>query len=73
MVSMYERSDALIFPSKAETLGLPLIEAKALDLRIIAIDLPHVRSVLKDYDKVLWLSAQPKEAAEQLKQHYNAF
>ena len=36
---------ALIFPSKAETFGIPLIEAVALGLPIIASELDFVRDV----------------------------
>ena len=43
--SLYLSSKALIFPSFAESLGLPLIEATQLDLPIIAAELDYVRDV----------------------------
>ena len=48
----YYKSSILIFPSFIETFGLPLLEAKALNVPIIASDLPFSREVLGDYAKV---------------------
>ena len=42
MREAYLESSALIYPSKVESLGLPLIEASALNLPIIASDLDYV-------------------------------
>lgn len=42
---LYAKSSALIFPSTSESFGLPLIEASALDLPIIAGELDYVRDV----------------------------
>lgn len=67
MVKTYSRCDALIFPSKAETLGLPLVEAMALGMPIIAIDYPHIKSVVGNYKKITWLSSKPAIAVKQLK------
>ncbi len=39
-------SRALIYPSTFESLGLPLLEAKSVDLKIIAPELDYVREVL---------------------------
>ena len=41
----YQRSRALIFPSTLESFGLPLIEASALGLPIVASELDYVRDV----------------------------
>ncbi len=41
----YEESDALVFLSKAESYGLPLIEAIWLEKPIICPDLPYARSI----------------------------
>ena len=48
---LYKKSGALIFPSKLESLGLPLIEARRLGLPILAPELDYVRDVL-DTDEV---------------------
>ena len=56
MFELYSKSDYLIFPSLAETLGLPLVEAKSINLPIICLDLPYTRSVLGNYKNVFWIS-----------------
>jgi glycosyltransferase involved in cell wall biosynthesis len=48
---LYKKSGALIFPSKLESLGLPLIEARRAGLAILASELDYVRDVL-DPDEV---------------------
>lgn len=45
IMAVYHQAAALIFPSKNESLGLPLIEAHALNLPIIASELDFVRDV----------------------------
>lgn len=42
----YKKSLALIFPSKLESLGLPLLEAKALNIPIISSELDFVRDLV---------------------------
>ncbi|MDP3809768.1 MAG: glycosyltransferase [Hydrogenophaga sp.] len=42
----YQRSRALIYPSTLESFGLPLIEAAALGLPILASELDYVRDVV---------------------------
>ncbi|MBD5408322.1 MAG: glycosyltransferase family 4 protein [Treponema sp.] len=63
LLSYYKRSDALLFPSKIESLGLPLVEAAMFGIPVVAADLPYAREVLEDYksanfvdadDYVLW-------------------
>ena len=41
----YAKSDALVFPSLAESYGLPLVEAMWLGLPIICADLPYARDL----------------------------
>jgi glycosyltransferase involved in cell wall biosynthesis len=48
----YFNSDVLVFPSKLETWGLPLTEAKAFNKIILASDLPYAHETLGDYDRV---------------------
>ena len=43
---LYKNSGAMIFPSKLESLGLPLIEARRIGLPILASELDYVRDVL---------------------------
>jgi glycosyltransferase involved in cell wall biosynthesis len=53
----YRTSSALFFPSLAESLGYPLMEAAAFGLPVIAADLPYAHAVLGDtaiYFDPLW-------------------
>lgn len=49
VMSYYKTVDALVFPSKIETFGLPLIESQYFNLPIIASDLDLYREVIGDY------------------------
>jgi len=49
ILSYYKSTDALLFPSKMESLGYPLLEASCFGLPIIACDLPYAKEVLEDY------------------------
>lgn len=51
MKATYSRS-ILVFPSYIETVGLPLLEAKALGCHIIAADCEYAREGVGVYDKV---------------------
>ncbi len=42
------RSRAMLFPSFAEGLGIPVLEAKAAGLKVIASDLPALREIAAD-------------------------
>ena len=44
--ALYERSAAVIYPSRFESLGLPLLEARAHGLPILAAELDYARDVL---------------------------
>lgn len=57
----YARSDCLVFPSRLETWGLPLSEAKHHGLCIIAADLPYAHEAIGEYDAVSFIS--PDDAA----------
>jgi glycosyltransferase involved in cell wall biosynthesis len=46
IVSLYPNCRALIYPSLLETIGLPLIEARAAGIAIVAAELDYVRDVL---------------------------
>ncbi len=50
MISLYENSSAMVFPSYLESFGLPLIEAASIGLPIIVSDLPYSREILGTYD-----------------------
>jgi len=48
----YENSDCLLFPSKAETWGLPISEAKEYNKPMLLSDLPYAKETVGKYDKV---------------------
>jgi glycosyltransferase involved in cell wall biosynthesis len=52
MSRQYEMADCLIFPSKLETWGLPITEAKHYRLPILAADLPYAHETAGDYRDV---------------------
>jgi glycosyltransferase involved in cell wall biosynthesis len=62
----YRESSALVFPSKVESLGLPLVEANIIGLPIIAADLDYVWDVCTpDYT---FNPDSPKSIARSVKQ-----
>ena len=50
MTAQYGEADCLLFPSRLETWGLPLTEAKAHGLAVLAADLPYARETVGTYD-----------------------
>lgn len=46
VLEMYKKSRAVIYPSKFESFGLPLIEARQAGLPVLASELDYVRDVL---------------------------
>lgn len=62
---LYGRADALLFPSRIETFGLPLIEAAALGLPVLAGDTDFAREVLQGYAGVSYFPTDdPQKWAE---------
>ena len=47
MPALYKSSSAMIFPSKVESYGLPLIEATQMGLPVLASELDYVRDVIE--------------------------
>ena len=45
----YKNSDVVVFPSRLETWGLPISEAKALGKPLLLADLPYAHETLGDY------------------------
>jgi len=67
---LYQSADCLIFPSKLETWGLPLTEAKYFQKDIICADLPYARETLGGYVKVLYVSPEkPDEWADAIRKY----
>ena len=46
LIDMYAKTRALIFPSNYESFGIPLIEAKYLNLPILAGELDYIRDLI---------------------------
>ncbi len=56
----------LVFPSKLETFGLPLLEAALLDGRVLASDKPFSREILAGYPNAAFFDADSAEALASL-------
>jgi glycosyltransferase involved in cell wall biosynthesis len=64
MTQLYADADCLIFPSKLETWGLPITEAKLAGLPVIAADLPYAHETVGNYDRAAFVSADdPRQLA----------
>lgn len=53
LLSMYKWADGLLFPSVIETIGLPLLEAAAFGLPVLASRLEYVKDVLEGYEGLM--------------------
>lgn len=62
MVAHYACCDAVVFPSRLETWGLPISEAKALGKPLLVADLPYARETVGSYDAVTFLPPQDASA-----------
>ena len=80
-LSLYKTAKALLFPSTIETLGLPLIEAAAFGLPVLAADVDYAHEVLEDYEGVFFAKADDevswsdgiKNVLENKVKHYTPF
>lgn len=52
MERQYAECDVLVFPSKLETWGLPISEAKKIGKPMLLSELPYARETVADYDRV---------------------
>jgi glycosyltransferase involved in cell wall biosynthesis len=55
---LYAEVDALIFPSKLETWGLPISEFKQTGKPVFAADLPYAHETARDYKNVFFFDAE---------------
>jgi len=65
----YKQCDALVFPSKLETWGLPISEATAYGVPILLADLPYAHEALGSYDKACFFSPESPEILAGLMQN----
>jgi len=63
MSSLYSDCDVVVFPSKLETWGLPITEAKAFAKPLLLADLPYAHETAGDYPLVSFF---PPESSEYL-------
>lgn len=65
---LYQEADCVLFPSKLETWGLPLTEAKHFSKFIVCADLPYAKETLGRYSNVRYISVDsPREWAEAIR------
>lgn len=61
----YKKIDCLLFPSKLETWGLPITEAKGFEKPVLLANLPYAKETIGDYDSVSFFDVEnPKELAQ---------
>jgi glycosyltransferase involved in cell wall biosynthesis len=61
----YNKMDCLLFPSKIETWGLPITEAKGFDKPILLANLPYAKESIGEYKKVSFFDVEnPNELAK---------
>ncbi len=62
----------MVFPSKLETWGLPLSEAKAFQKPILSANLPYAKETVGDYEAVSFFDiTNPRELAHLITQFVN--
>jgi glycosyltransferase involved in cell wall biosynthesis len=70
MIQQYQQATAVIFPSKLETWGLPISEAKIHGKPILLANLPYAHEALGGYDKVRFFDPDDQETlALLMRQH----
>lgn len=64
MVRQYQDASAIVFPSRLETWGLPISEAKDFGKPLIVSDLPYAHESVGDYDRAVFFNPQdPQQLA----------
>ena len=58
MSEQYAQASAVLFPSKLETWGLPISEAKSWNKALLVSDLPYAHESVGNYDKAQFLPAE---------------
>jgi glycosyltransferase involved in cell wall biosynthesis len=67
MLKYYNSIDYLVFPSKIETWGLPISEAKAHHKNMLLANLPYAKEACGNYENVSFFNLEnPKELAEMI-------
>lgn len=72
LLKLYNTVHCLIFPSRLETWGLPISEAKAFKKPMLLANLPYAKETAGDYDKVSFFDVEnPKKLAQLITQFVN--
>lgn len=58
MDDFYKETDCLVFPSKAETWGLPLMEAKEYNKPVLVSNLPYAKETVGKYAQVKYFDPE---------------
>ena len=66
LLSMYSSMDCLLFPSKIETWGLPISEAKYYDKPLFLANEPYAKETCGTYEKVSFFNVDDAEKLAQL-------
>jgi len=61
LMRYYNKTEAVIFPSKIETWGLPITEAKEFKKKLILADLPYAHETLGNYEEVFFFNPDSAE------------
>lgn len=69
MLQQYAQADCLVFPSRVETWGLPITEAKQARLPLLVADVPYARETVGSCDRVAFF---PPRDARTLARHMAA-
>jgi glycosyltransferase involved in cell wall biosynthesis len=68
----YQTSDALIFPSKLETWGLPISEFKPTGRPVFLAELPYAHETIGDYDNACFFNPlSADELADKIERYMN--
>lgn len=68
----YKKMDCLLFPSKLETWGLPITEAKGFEKPVLLANLPYAKETIGNYDKVSFFDIdKPQELADLISELVN--
>jgi glycosyltransferase involved in cell wall biosynthesis len=75
MQALYGRADCLLFPSRMETWGLPITEAKQFGLPMFVADLAYAKETVGSYDRVEFIDIDDAAAlaSKMLAFHTGAF
>ncbi|MBQ0799699.1 MAG: glycosyltransferase [Porticoccaceae bacterium] len=65
MIQQYQEASTVVFPSRLETWGLPISEAKHWGKTLLVADLPYAHETVGDYGKVIFFdSLDPNQLAD---------